>query len=107
MDSTPQNSGRPNTSSATAAGSFSFIGGPIASRPEPSQVRAETVTVKGRRLIVTLRDGREVAVPLDWFPRLRDASVRERHNYELIGEGELIHWPDVDEDIDVPNLLRV
>ncbi len=49
----------------------------------------------------------EIRVPLDWFPRLIEASPRERRRYQLIGGGRLIHWPDVDEDIDVPNLLRM
>jgi len=55
---------------------------------------------------VKVADGREVRVPLDWFPRLIEASDRERRNYQLLGGGVLIHWPDVDEDIDVPNLFR-
>lgn len=106
MDSTLPNSGQQKTSSTSDEGSFSYIGGSIASRPEPSQVRAKTVAVRGRSLVVALEDGREVAVPLEWFPRLVDASDRERRHFELIGDGELIYWPDVDEDIDVPNLLR-
>jgi Protein of unknown function (DUF2442) len=55
---------------------------------------------------VLLTDGRKISVPLQWFPRLIEASPRERRKYELIGDGTLIHWPAVDEDIDVPNLLR-
>ncbi len=56
-------------------------------------------------LCVTLADGREVAVPLEWFPRLRDASGVQRENWRLIGGGVGIHWPDVDEDISVESLL--
>ena len=107
MDSAPPNFGQPNTSSTNDELNYLSIGGPIASRPVASRVRAKAVVVRGRQLVVELEDGREVAVPLGWFPRLADASNRELRNYELIGDGELIHWPDVDEDLDVPNLLRV
>jgi hypothetical protein len=57
------------------------------------------------RLIVKLADGRELSVPLDCFPRLRRASMRERRKWELIGGGLGIHWPLIDEDISVENLL--
>ena len=58
-------------------------------------------------LRVTLADGRELAVPLEWFPRLRDASPEQRNHWRLIGRGQGIHWPDVDEDVSVSSLLRV
>jgi hypothetical protein len=58
------------------------------------------------RLIVILADGRELAAPLAWFPRLLDASNNQRNNWRLIGGGHGIHWPDVDEDISVASLLR-
>ena len=54
---------------------------------------------------IVLADGRELSVPLEWLPRLRDASARERAHWRLIGRGEGIHWPDLDEDISVDNLL--
>lgn len=57
------------------------------------------------RLLVCLADGRELSVPLDFFPRLKKASARARKNWELIGGGIGIHWPDLDEDISVENLL--
>lgn len=56
-------------------------------------------------MMVRLVDGREIAVPIDWFPRLRDASDNERNNWRLIGGGEGIHWEDIDEDILVEGLL--
>jgi hypothetical protein len=56
-------------------------------------------------LQVRLADGREVRVPLEWFPRLRDATVEQRANWRLIGRGAGIHWPDIDEDLSVPGLL--
>jgi len=58
-------------------------------------------------LRVTLADGRELSAPLEWFPRLRDASPEQRGHWRLIGGGQGIHWPDVDEDISVASLLRL
>jgi hypothetical protein len=63
------------------------------------------VLVSDDALRVTLADGREVSAPLEWFPRLRDASAAQRQHWRLIGRGRGIHWPDVDEDISVPSLL--
>lgn len=64
------------------------------------------VEVTDVALRFTLADGRELSAPLEWFPRLRDASQPERRNWRLIGGGEGVHWPDVDEDIAVATLLR-
>ncbi len=66
---------------------------------------ATEVWFKKLQLIVRLNDGREIAVPIDWFPRLRDATDQERNNWRLIGGGEGIHWADIDEDILVEGLL--
>jgi hypothetical protein len=52
-----------------------------------------------------LADGRELSAPIDWFPRLRDATPDQRGDWRLIGGGEGIHWPDIDEDIAVSTLL--
>jgi len=57
------------------------------------------------KLYIRLDDGREIAVPVEWFPSLRDASDDERNNWCLIGGGEGIHWEDLDEDILVEGLL--
>jgi hypothetical protein len=54
---------------------------------------------------VALEDGRELTIPIDWFPRLRDATAAQRNNWRLIGRGEGIHWPDVDEDISILGLI--
>jgi hypothetical protein len=54
---------------------------------------------------VTLEDGREISVPIAWFPRLRDANAEQRQNWRLIGRGEGIHWPDIDEDISAYGIL--
>jgi len=56
---------------------------------------------------ITLADGREVSVPLEWFPRLRDASQDERAAWRLIGGGIGIHWETIDEDISVESVLAV
>jgi hypothetical protein len=54
-----------------------------------------------------MADGREVSVPLAWFPRLCAATPEQRANWRLIGHGQGIHWPDIDEDILVEGLLRL
>ncbi|MEI6667323.1 MAG: DUF2442 domain-containing protein [Acidobacteriota bacterium] len=66
---------------------------------------AKQVRVTDDVLTVALADGRVVSVPLRWYPRLADASPRERRAWVLIGPGVGIHWPDIDEDISVEALL--
>jgi hypothetical protein len=68
---------------------------------------AVDVSIDDSMLRVTLADGRELAVPLEWFPRLRNATPDQRTHWRLIGRGDGIHWPDVDEDISVRTLLRL
>jgi Protein of unknown function (DUF2442) len=67
---------------------------------------AVNVETTDELLRIVLADGRELAVPLEWFPRLRDANPEQRRNWRLIGGGQGIHWPDVDEDVAVATLLR-
>jgi len=67
---------------------------------------AVDVKVTDDQLLVVLADGRELAAPLAWFPRLLEASAEQRKNWRLVGRGQGIHWPDVDEDISVESLLR-
>src|SRR5437867_11908087 len=67
---------------------------------------AQSVRVTDRALVVELRDGRVVSVPLAWYPRLAEGSRRERRGWELLGPGVGIHWPDLDEDISVEGLLQ-
>jgi hypothetical protein len=57
-------------------------------------------------LSVALKDGRVIAVPLAWYPRLLDASPAERKNWRVAGGGYGIHWPDIDEDLSTEGLLR-
>jgi hypothetical protein len=56
-------------------------------------------------LSVDLSDGRTIAVPLGWYPRLEQASPKERSNWRLIGRGTGIHWEDLDEDLSVQGLI--
>ncbi len=71
------------------------------------QPLAVDVACSNDKLHVTLADGREIAVPLEWFPRLEDASPKIRKNWRLIGGGLGIHWETIDEDISVESLLRL
>ena len=59
------------------------------------------VDVAGNALSVELSDGRTIAVPVDWYPRLAHATEKERANWRIIGRGQGIHWEDVDEDVSV------
>ncbi len=63
------------------------------------------VQVTEDSLIVDLEDGRTISVPLSWYPRLVYATAEERQNFQIVGAGYGIHWPDVDEDIGVEGLL--
>ncbi|MDM8006873.1 MAG: DUF2442 domain-containing protein [Phycisphaerae bacterium] len=73
-------------------------------QPEPLAVG---VSFTKDTLRVALADGREIAVPLEWSPRLRRATPKQRKNWRLIGGGVGIHWEDVDEDLSVESLLAV
>ncbi|HAV01800.1 MAG TPA: DUF2442 domain-containing protein [Chryseobacterium sp.] len=55
---------------------------------------------------IELEDGRILLVPLEWFPKLRNASVSQLEKWRFIGEGEGIHWEELDEDILVENLIN-
>ena len=70
--------------------------------PDPTAVEVE---VSDTLLRIVLTDGRELAAPLAWFPRLRDATPEQRRRWELIGRGHGIHWPDVDEDVSFVSYL--
>jgi len=63
------------------------------------------VIVSDDMLRVRLADGREVSVPLAWFPRLLRGSTEQRRQWSLVGGGVGIHWPDLDEDLSVAGLL--
>jgi hypothetical protein len=63
------------------------------------------VEFAGDSIRIVLTDGREISASLEWFPRLRDATDAQRLNWRLIGRGEGVHWPDLDEDVSVNALL--
>ena len=71
-----------------------------------TDVRAMRVVVEDARLVVDLMDGRTIAVPLAWYPRLTNATPQERNHWELAGGGYGIHWPEIDEDLSIEGLLR-
>jgi hypothetical protein len=66
---------------------------------------ATAVNVTDDTLTVDLADGRSISVPLAWYPRLVNGSAKERKSWRLIGRGEGVHWPDLDEDISVDGLI--
>jgi hypothetical protein len=66
---------------------------------------AQDLHISEDTLTVDLSDGRSISVPVAWFPRLSHATVLERGRWRLIGQGEGIHWDDLDEDISVAGLL--
>lgn len=72
---------------------------------ELPSVRARALEFVPDALVVHLQDGRSLTVPLEWFPRLRDAAPDQRDRWELSGGGLGIHWPELDEDLSVPGLL--
>ena len=66
---------------------------------------AMTIEVTEDTLTAELSDGRTISVPLAWYPRLVHATPEERNNWELIGTGQGIHWPDLDEDLSIEGFL--
>lgn len=75
------------------------------SEVERRGAEAVAVSVTDDALVVDLVDGRTVSVPLPWYPRLSHGTPEERADFQLIGRGEGIHWPRLDEDIGVEGLL--
>jgi hypothetical protein len=71
----------------------------------PDRPRALSVAAQDGELVVHLEDGRTLTVPLEWFPRLRDATPAQLAAYRLVGQGVGIHWPELDEDLSVRGLL--
>jgi hypothetical protein len=67
-------------------------------------LRPRSVEFTATELIVTLLDGRKIATPLNWYPRLKGATVAQRANFELMPMG--IHWPDLDEDLGIAGMLK-
>ena len=72
---------------------------------EIEEARARSASVTHDALTVDLMDGRTIAVPLVWYPRLWHGTPQERSRFEIFGDGTYIHWPDLDEDLTVAGLL--
>jgi len=70
-----------------------------------NQARIKSMNVTEHSIIAELMDGRTISVPLAWSWRLSEATVEQRSNFEIIGDGEGVHWPDIDEDISVRGML--
>ncbi len=68
--------------------------------------RVAGVEITDDTLTVALRDGRSISVPLVWYPRLANATVSQRNNWQLAGGGYGLHWPDIDEDLSTEGILR-
>lgn len=75
------------------------------SRTEIAVPRAQDVRITDDSLIMEFSDSRTISVPIVWYPRLSHGTPEERNNWRLVGYGEGIHWPDLDEDISVEGLL--
>jgi uncharacterized protein DUF2442 len=71
---------------------------------ETGDLRAQGVEFTATELIVTLANGRKIATPLDWYPRVKRALAQQRANFEIMPMG--IHWPDLDEDLSVAGMLK-
>ena len=67
-------------------------------------LRARSVEFTATELVVTLADGRKIATPLDWYPRLAAATAEQRAHFEIMPMG--IHWPDIDEDLSIAGMLK-
>ncbi|MDR7131402.1 hypothetical protein J2X69_003766 [Algoriphagus sp. 4150] len=67
--------------------------------------QASGLSFSESKMILSMEDGREISIPLEWFPSLRDASITELNNWRFIGDGEGIHWEDLDEDLLISELI--
>lgn len=72
---------------------------------EIQEPKAKSIKISDDSLSVDLFDGRTIIVPLLWYPRLWHGSNEERNNFELIDEGSIIHWPDLDEDLSLSGIV--
>lgn len=74
-------------------------------RAEPRVVTVESVSVTNDEIVAELEDGRRIALPLAWYPRLLHGTPAERANWRLVGKGRGVHWPELDEDLSAENLV--
>ena len=70
-----------------------------------TEVRIKDIEVTEDTIVARLTDGRTISVPLVWSWRLAEATSEQRANYEIIGDGHGVHWPDIDEDISAEGML--
>ena len=71
-----------------------------------TEARIVLLDVSDKLITAKLVDGRSISVPLEWSWRLSEATREQRLNFEIVGDGEGVHWPDVDEDISASGMLR-
>jgi hypothetical protein len=69
-------------------------------------LRASELHVSENELEVLLMDGRRITIPLVWFPKILHATKEQRNHWEFLGDGEGIHWPDIDEDLSINGLVQ-
>lgn len=81
------------------------MSGTISVIPTLALARIVEVTITDDTLAVDLEDGRSIAIPIGWYPRLAHSTPEERAHHEIAGAGYGIHWPDLDEDIGVEGML--
>ncbi|AFL80983.1 Protein of unknown function (DUF3532) [Aequorivita sublithincola DSM 14238] len=67
---------------------------------------AVSLSFENYKMEIVFEDSRELSIPLEWFPKLRNATENELNNWRFIGDGEGVHWKDLDEDILIENLLN-
>lgn len=72
---------------------------------KPREVRIKNIEVTDDTITAYLVDGRVISVPLAWSRRLSEATPEQRANYEIIGDGQGVHWPEIDEDISAEGML--
>jgi hypothetical protein len=77
----------------------------MSSSAAEAKALAQDVTVSSDELTVSLVDGRRISVPLAWYPRLLHADAKQLSNWQILGQGEGIRWPDLDEDLSVAGIL--
>ncbi len=71
-----------------------------------AHIRVKSVSIDEDRLTVELMDGRAIAAPLAWYPRLANATAKQRGHWRIAGGGYGLHWPELDEDLSTEGLLR-
>jgi len=69
------------------------------------EVRMKDISISEDTITAHLIDGRSISMPLAWSWRLSEATLEQRANYEIIGDGQAVHWPDIDEDLSAEGML--